>query len=729
MRPLEHSASRLLTRKRHRRLSLLIGTLCAAGVDLARAQSDGSPVDEGPPLLLRPAQTLSTTVMPSVKRIPIALSMQGMSGLRMARELSLPVAPAVGGDGQLAAPARATPVAVRMDEPESPLPFEAVRPGPPSTVASEAPSRPGDLPDLSAILGWAIPPVRWNGNAISTFNWNESSDGSKTFNQTQALNLHASSYIYRPWYAQVSGDIGLLGGTFEQKGNSSEANSKSRSTSLTYGGNLSLYPQSRYPFQAFVQRSDSRANATATAIDAQYTMMRMGVRQSYRPEVGSEDYSASADRSIVTTSNIRSVVDALQGSYANIIDNHSVNANVRYSRNSGDIGGQGSNLFSVNGTHSWRADEDLSVASSANFTNNQIRMLSGSGLSVNNSRIMQAYTSATWWPDPDLPLTVTGGGNFLNINTETETGQDNLTNISSYANALYRFSSNLTASGGLTLAQNQSSGNRQFSFGQNAQVSYSGNALIIGDYSYNWGTGGGISNQQFSSGEANRNLSGQIQHSLLRSITLGNASTITLNASQNFSVSDSSTLGQTGVLAHTGGASWHLGIGKSSQGMLSATVSDAISTGSYSSHFRSLSAQGSLQTRLTSRSALTANLNFILNQQLSATQKTASPSFSNSGSSSTLNGSGNVSYTHRNPFDIANLLYTATFQANASQTNLRLISGDPDALAWQTGRVFQQNLDYRLGRLMFRVTSSFATMNGKENASLFFTINREIGDF
>lgn len=733
MRSLESAVRRLQDRKYRRYLGLLIATAGTAWMDTARGQSVVRPIDE-PPLILRIAQSLPLTVeSPAALDLPKAASAPGMLGLRMTRQLSLATASTVADGNRSVAPAPAMPAMTTTEEPESPVSLEAVRPGPTSTVSKAAAPRPDNLPDLTAITGWAIPPIRWGGNAISTYGFNDSSDGGKTFNETQGLNLHASSYIYQPWYAQVAGDLGLLSGSFEQNGNNSTSSSASRSTSVTYGGNLSLFPQSRYPFQAYAQSSDSRANANATS--TQYTSTRIGARQSYRPEIGPENYTASADRSIVSSSNIRSVVDALQGSYATVIDNHNLSANARYSRNIGDVGGQGSNLFSLIGTHSWHPSEEFSIASSANFTNNEIRMLNGSGLSVNNSQILQAGSSVTWLPDPDLPLMVSGGGNFLNINTETEVAKARLTNINGYANANYRFSNNLTAAGGLTLTENQSNGISQLSSGQNASISYSGNPLVFGEYSYNWGTGAGISNQMVSNGEADHSLSGQVQHSLLRNIALSEASAVTLNASESFSLADNSTLGQSGVLTHSGGASWRLGLGERTLGMLSATISDSMSTGKFSSHFRSLSAQGNLQTQLSNHSALTANLYFVLSQQLKAPQVTQTattsltPALTTNGSSNTLNGSGQVSYTHRNPFDIADLLYTATFQANASQTNLRLISGDPNALAWQTSKVFQQNLDYRLGRLMFRATSSFATLNGKENASLFFTINREIGDY
>lgn len=793
---------RRLQDRKFRRLTLLIGTACAAEIALAREEGGRPPSSDVVPSILRPAQFLSAPkerpaksaskaelrgltrelssvastddLPPALLRPARSLSKpkprprgrtaqsrlaEESSRLRMTSRLSVatndepqpnerpsrptPTTPArqriegpeepvtfstVGTGARPAAPAPETPGSA---QPEAPVAFEAVRPGPASTGSKTAASVPETLPDLTSVIGgWTIPPIRWGGSTTSNYNWNGSPGGNSTFSETQTLSLRASSYIYQPWYAQVSGDIGLLTGTSKQSGGDSST-SAGRSTSMTYGGNLSLFPQSRFPFQAYIQTSDSRASANAQS--EQNTSLRMGARQSYRPEVGRENYSGSADRSIVTTKTLRSVVDAFQGNFSTTVADHGLSANARYSRNLGDIGGQGSNLFSLNAAHTWRADEELSVASSVTYSNNQIRLQTGGGLSMNNNQVMQATSSATWIPDEDLPLTIVGGGSFLHSNTTTETAKADLTNLNGHANASYRFSQNLTGLAGLTLTQSANSGTSQISSTQNASVSYLGNPLIFGDYSYNWGTGGGITNQVISGGAANRSISGQANHSLLRNITFSDINALTLTAGQSFSLSNNSSSGQNGVLTHTGGASWRLGLGERTLGTLSATASDSLSTGSFSSHFRSLSTQGNLQTQLGRRSALTASVNVVYSQQLATPQapQSASPvaGETTGNGSSTLSGSGQVSYVHRSPFDIANLIYTATFQANASQTNLRLISGDPNALAWQTGNVLQQNVDYRLGRLIFRGTGSFATQNGKENASLFFTMGRELGDF
>jgi hypothetical protein len=620
-----------------------------------------------------------------------------------------------------------------ISAPEEPVPFEAVRAGPASPVSEAARPNVENLPDLTEITSWTIPPVRWGGNTLSNYNLSSDSSGTKSFNQTQTVNLHGSSFVYQPWFAQVSGNVGLLSGTATQ-GGTAAGNTSSRSSSATYGGNLNLFPQSRFPFQAYLQTSDSRASANS--LTSQYTSTRMGATQSYRPEVGPENYTASADRSIVTSANIRSIVDALQGSFGTNIDAHSLSANARYSSTTGDLAGQGSKLLNLAGSHSWRSDEDLSLASSVNYSRNQINLLRGTALSRNDSEFFQAGSSLTWMPDEDLPLTIVGGGNFLHMTTLTETANVALNNINAYANANYRISNNLTAIGGLNIVRTTANGLSQMSLGQNGGISYSGNPLTFGEYSYNWGTGANIANQTITGGLSSRSISGQVQHSLLRTFTFSADNAVTLNATQSFALTSNSTTGQSGILTHAGGASWRLGVGERTVGMLSATASDSLSTGQFSSHFRSLSMQGNLQKQLSARSAVGGGLNVTVSQQLTAApapQPTIVPGLvpiqTTANGNRNVSGSAQIMYTHRSPFNITDLIYSAAFQANASQTNLRIISGDPNALAWQTGKVFQQSADYRLGRLIFRATTSVATLNGKKNASVFFMVGRDFGDF
>lgn len=628
---------------------------------------------------------------------------------------------------------------------------------PASPGGAAAPADPQNLPELTS---WTIPAIRWGGNTGSTYVYNTDMMGASSLTDTQLLSGRAASFIYAPWFAQVNANAVLS--TTAGKYESGSTNSKSDSTTLSYGGNVNVFPVSRFPFTAYFESSDSRAKAMTSgsadvASTTQYSSLRLGARQSYRPETGNDSMNASADHSRVTSGAMRSVVNAFQGSYSTNIEDHSLAATARFSSTSGDVGGQGSTLFGANANHTWQIPEEgLTISNFASFSQNQLKTLSinGGGLALNNSRVLQATSSFSWIPDEELPLTITGGGGLLNTATDTEVDRTTLTNLNAYVNASYRINNNLTASGaasvantsttsagtGLLLANTPGGQNpsRLTTTTQSASISYSGDPLSFGNYSYTWGGGANLHNQTASLGGANRVLSGSAQHSLNRSFSLSETSLLALNANQSVSLNATSTgtaNNQNTTLTHGVGAVWRATLGPVSTATLSVNASDSLSSGNFSNHLRSFTGTGNFQRQLSSRASVSAAANVSASQQLSSpltyTTTTTGLGTTNTTQPTTVwNGSGQVSYSHRNPFDVSNLVYTASFTTTANQSNLRLVTGDPNALAWQVARVFTNQATYRVGRLQFQLTGSMAWLgDGKKNATLFGSISREIGDF
>lgn len=647
---------------------------------------------------------------------------------------------------------------------EAPPPAETISggQGPASVGGAAVPVQASNLPDLG-LVGWAIPQIRWGGNTGSTYVFNTDFLGQNSLSSSQLMSGRASSFIYAPWFAQVTANAGLS--TNGSQNSTAGTKSKADSTSINYGGNLNLFPMSRFPFSAYLDFGDSRAkaNSSAASATAESKAMRMGARQYYRPEKGSDSYNASADRSVVTTSNAKSIVNALQGTYSTNIEDHSLSFNTRFSNTTGDTSGQGSTLFGASGSHSWRIpDEGLTINSSLNFSHNDIKSLSttGNGLLVNNSQVLQAASSFSWLPDEDLPLTITGGAGFLNTHTATDTNRTSLVNLQSFVNASYRISNNLQANAGATIASTNSTNiatrlpavtptealpltapPRLLTSSQIASISYSGDPLMFESVSYNWGTGVNISNQTNSIGDSVRTLGGTGQHGVNTSISLSDTSILALNASQSVSLnasgSNQGANNQIGVLGHNVGAVWRVNAGQASVAMLTVNASDTVSSGAFSNHLRSFSSNGNFQTQLTNRASLSASVNVNVSQQLSAplvftttpTDPTGTP-IATTAPTSQWTGSGQISYSHRSPFDISNLMYTINFMSIANQTNLRVVSGDPNALSWQIAKVLSQQATYRIGRLSFQATASVAWAgDGKKNASIFGSVSREIGDF
>lgn len=623
--------------------------------------------------------------------------------------------------------------------PEAPVPLDSVVIGPSSKrkeASGPAGSEVSQLPDLGS-SGYRLAPIAWGGTTGTSGVWSRDAIGFESLSNTQNLDVRAASYIYQPWFARISGTFGVVAAESAVGGGGSIT--KNSSTSFNYGGDLSLFPVSRFPFQANFNQSSNVAASQDQSITSKST--RFGLRQSYRPEQGTDTYSANYDRSLVSTGTGNSLINSAGGTYTTSFEDHSLSTNVRYSSNSGDIGGQSSQQFGVSASHSWRMDEDLMISSSANFSNNQTNILSSGVMTLNNSQLWQANTNVVWTPDQDIPLTVTGGGSLFSVQTDTGADKNQLLSLNGYATANYRFSPNLGATGSATLGQNLSSdgkGGRVSALNstQTASVSYSGDPLKLLDFSYGWNTSGSFSNQ-IASGNSGQSAStqtigGNASHSLSRAFMFSPVNSLNTYASQSYSVSKAGTSGlSNSTLSHSAGGSWRSAYSDALVGSLSVSGSDSISSGQSENHFRSFSVNGTGQWQISRRASVNASANATWSQQLTAIRVIPgeSQSASSNNSPPQWSGSGSLSYSHRNPLDIQNLLYGATFSFTTSQTNLRVAAGDPDAYSWVVSNTLLQRLDYILGRVRFQLSGSLATIDNKKNVSIFFSMQRAFGDF
>lgn len=620
--------------------------------------------------------------------------------------------------------------------PDDPVAFEEVETGP----SVEAPqSGDATTPKGDESVAWTVPPIRWGGS-VSLASNKVSGEVDESTNLSEIFSIRGASYIYQPWYAQVSGSVDILNTKSHSFTKESREENDSSGTALNVGARLNLFPQSRFPFSAYLEKNDSRADSNS--LGTQYTFTRFGANQSWRPELSNENLFANFDHSVVATKDVRSTVSALGGNYSNSTEGHTYNSTARYSRNQGDAGGQGSTLLNLTGSHTWsNPDEGLNVSTFANVSDNQIRLLTGQSLSTFGNQLFQIGSSATWEPDEDLPLIINGGANVINSNTVTNLDTLNYWNFNGFANTQYRFTNNLSVSGGFSLIHTRSADLAVYGLSLNSALSYAGDPVMFGNTVYNWGSGLGVSSQAVSNGARSVFASSSAQHGLTHSIGLAENSTLSLSATQGLSLSQGSTSGAGGgsntgrSISHSLGASWYQSNGEGITSNVSTSLNDTVGVADTFSRFRSFFMQGSVQAQLTRRSSLAGNLNFGASQNLSEPEPNTSFNVLNPTSPTAANttplwsGGGGLSYMHRNPFGVANLFYTVSIQNNFNQTNMRVVSGDPNALSWQTGALFQQSVEYRLGRLQFRGSNTVTSSNGVKNVSIYGTVVRNFGEY
>lgn len=635
------------------------------------------------------------------------------------------------------------------DEPGSPgapVRFEPTPAGGPSRrAASAAPSAAtptvrtveSGLPDLSGET-WRIAPIRWRGNTGTTGNAFSSPDGGSSLTLQNNLGMQLSSFIVAPYIAQWTGSFSTVSSQ-SQSVPVTGATVKSDSSMLNLGGSVSLFSMSNFPFSANISRSSSESRAGEQTDPA--ISLALGLRQQFRSADGRDNYAASYNRNSLTSGARNSVTSSLLGSYTGrrVVDDeesfldgeHTLNASIGISPASSNATGEKSLQLNGSVSHGWRVHEDLSVNTSLTLANSQGDQFLGDTRVRNESTVFLGSSTFSYNFE-DMPLTLSGGVNAGLTQSSFDGQQASLQNFGGNLSGQYRFSNNLSASGNASLGSIFSpSGN--ITFGSvGANVSYFGDTLKLGKFDYGWNVGAGASGSFSSGGSSSVGASANAGHTLMRNITLGDAQTISFSAGQSVSLNQTQ-FGQAASLSNNLGASWGARYGDALSLNLGASFSDSIGVGSGQSaanRYRAMNLTGSGSYQITSRAALRLNSNLNWSQSISGNEQSQSVNgIVIDNGNRRVTGNFSLGYTHSSPFSISNLNYSANALWASSQSSQRLAGISFIGNQSRTSISFQQNVDYRIGRLAFRLQHAMIDQDGRKSASIFGSVNREFGGF
>lgn len=639
-------------------------------------------------------------------------------------------------------------------QPEAPVPFDpkpagaAQRPrgaGAEPPIAGTATNQ--ELPDMEG-EPWQFAPIRWRGTTTTSGNYFLPEGSGKSLTIFNNLNVQASSFIVAPYIAQWAGSFGasssststtLLAG--------SEV--KSESSSLNFGGNLDVFPMSRFPLSANFGRSTAESRSAESTSPT--TSLTFGLRQQYRTEDGRDNYSLNFNRNSVTTGTANaaasSVVSSFGGNfstnrefdYEHLLEgNHNISANFNASSAQADpatgvaanAGGDRAVNLAANLTHGWNVHEDLSINNLLTFARNQVNAFQGNRLTQNTSSVFLGSTGFTWRPFEELPLTLTGGGNFSRTNTVNNNQQNEQGNFGAFVSTNYRFNENLAAGGNVSVSGTQNGGRSNISSTQAANLSYSGDPLSFGGFSYGWGAGGGFSRSGSGSAGSQIGTSMSASHNLARSMPLERLGDVNVSIGQNVSRTNNPN-GATTSFGNTADAGWRARFGEQLSANLNANVAFTMSNGvGGKNQFRSANLTGAGAYQISSRAALNITANLSWNQSIitSSTNQVLNGVTVNSNAPQ-ANGSFSVGYTHQNPFSIRNLNYNGSFTRSQSFSNQNVAGGSTPSVTNNASNSLQQLVDYRVGRLIFRLNHAWIDQAGRKSASIFGSVTREFDGF
>ncbi|WP_265943538.1 hypothetical protein [Dechloromonas sp. A34] len=655
----------------------------------------------------------------------------GPTQLRPSRTLSMPGAAGAG----RTPPPGTTVVPLAGDEGE--LPIDGGFVGTQPAVAQAAAGQGEAVTPSTGIagLGWEIPPIRWGGSLGYSIQKSTSNSGtSSTSSTSQGLlaNLNVSSYIYAPWFATVSGRIGITNSNSSSSASSAGEGDTNQSANIIGGGELSMFSSSRFPFRAYFDRSDSRTSGTIVRQD--YVNTRMGLSQNYRTEDGQSSGNFMLDRSSVETSDRRNdSVTSLSGSYSTHTGLWQHNMNARYSQSERQGTGEGVRLIGFNTSHNANLSEYANLGATVNYSDSDMQTAnSDGGLLSNRGRFLQVYGYGSWMPEfedlDDLPLTLNGSLRYGSQETQFGDSKSAAQTVGANLSALYRFSNNLSAS--LNTALNHiavSNGESRLLTLVGSNINYVGNPLTIGNFSYNWNVGGNA-NWQSGSGEtpASSLLGATASHSVNRAYQIATGQTLSLGFSQSLIATSSQSIGTSQSLSNNLSLNYGVYSGDRFSGSLSGMLSDVYSTGVNAQHYKNMNLGLVVQGQLSQQSSLNVNLMFNWSDQTNQTQDSFGLAQTMNSERMTLNGS--VNYSHLRFAGVRGLRYNVLFAADTRLRDDRLF-GDVNAEQDRSRLSLTNRLDYAIGLLNFRLSLVNNDAGGKKNALLFFQVTRQFGSY
>jgi hypothetical protein len=593
-------------------------------------------------------------------------------------------------------------------------------------LPSTPPPQPGAPAATSARRSgarWGIPPIRWGGILSAGLRQRSTDTQGDTRTQLYETRLRASTYLIQPYIALLSGDVALT--LLRSDTESSAASSNLSGTSITGNGTLSVFPQSRFPFQATLAVSDSRTDGSLTSQDTRRT--RLMLRQDYRPEVGNWRSFGQYDRSVLTGSFGDDTVDRLSAGYSSSAGRHNWNANGSISSNRTDDGSTDDGFALAR--HTYRHSDALSVDSTATYTRQAFERDNIGTDFTGDTQSMQLFSFASWNPH-DSPWRGTGNLRYIQTESTFNESSNEGRNFGGSGSLTYEVNRNLDFFGSLNAASNTNNGEQTLITSQILGANYNSDIRMFGEYAYNWYSSGSFSNSTVSDSDAGseRSANASLGHSLQRNWQPTEFTQLSGDVSQSVSTTRSTGLGSrsSSTLNHSASLTLQATPSEQLSGFLSTSLSDSRVIGDETSSFQLLNVQASGRWRINTLSEMNSNLTWQLSRQENDLTDEFGVSSSSGSQQSSL--SGNLGYTHVRAFGVRGMRYTLDFRANTNDVDSRQ-SGNADADRERVTLDLDQRLQYRIGRLDAELQVRVAEVEGRREGLIFFKVSRAFGAF
>ena len=565
----------------------------------------------------------------------------------------------------------------------------------------------------------------WWGELGYDFLSNQFESADDRIEHTGLLRLNAAGYLHEPWLATLEGGVGM----YLRRADTDSGGS----TSDNIIGNaiLRMFPQSRFPLELFVEKTDSRSDTDLTGLAIDRT--RFGINQSYTSEGGasmSVGYEHSDTTNITTTvdqgDKLREdVSDLFKARFSQAFGAHSIsfdgNANFVDITTSVDF----TDTVFATLRHSYSPSPTFSAEDMVTYNSNQTAT-AGSRFDTN---VIQLNSFGFWRPRTKRPLRINGTIRALTRVNETQSTENEASTATGTLGGTYEWSPRWVFNANVGVTGTDANDERTTTHFQALNAIFSSRTYKPFNLDASWFGQMDLRNTDDDDDDV-QEAGAQIGYNLDKNIVGENRNFYSLRASQSVnSIADTDDF-ESMTLFTTLSAGWNRR-GTRSQGMARLSISDnrTVASGPNSDNlegeFQLINLQASLDNRISSTSSLRANATL----QISRNYRPEIEGVIDAGNGDWIPTSTvDLTYFKLGVFRVPQLSFYSTFR-HVSNSFAPLVGDPVGERVQRDDNQWENRLEYTVGRLQLRAISRLSDIQGQKQNYFLFQVRRMIGEF
>ncbi|MBC5764025.1 hypothetical protein [Ramlibacter albus] len=622
---------------------------------------------------------------------------------------------------------------VAAQQERSPTSDARVAQPPPAEEGNE----PGGFKGLFDFNWGGLPPIRTAGSLAYDLRASRAKGEASTMAHLFTGTFGARTYIYQPWFATVQASLRLTSahtrtGAVDDPFAPHPATA-GREQFASGNARIDVFPRSRFPFEVHVDRVDSRIDSgLSTGLDFRTTSI--GMTQRYRPATGNWNVSAGYEHREQSGTGFRDTQDSLTADFGLRWKENDLSVGGSLSHARRRLVGESSDFRSLVARHSWSPVGPFSLNTTVNLTQT-VDEFAGAPSDIS---VLQV-SSVGLWHREGSPLSLSGAARAVVLRDDV-TGHG-IDNLSFTAGANYELTRNLRLTANGTVTTTRSSGAQAQGFSGSAGVSWQADTLNFAQFRYDRfatvNASVAASSGSQVEDETQGTVNAQAGHSVTRAWPLGSSSALSLTASQSLSVSriESSLPAQAAQLAssrnsqrtalHMGSLTWTAG-GDNKSLYARLTFSDSRELGGSHARFQLWNFQISGTIEFNRWRSLGGDFTLQrVAQRVGDHYLDAGTGLIPGETTGSTSASGEITYRDNRFLDMPGLRFTSRIKL--AQDVLRQ-AGTLPSLPDRETRMWENRLDWSVGRLETGTLYRLSQVEGKRRDFLMFRVQRNFGD-